>query len=321
MAYRGQAPHGGRSTGPRTAEAMARLHAARTVHGACSAVALAFNRWSLSSLRRGLVWNSAMRCRDLLPPKLAARLVPVPPELMPPCQGEGLTPAENRAVVCAEAAALAPWREAIAQAGLAGRARRATSGATGGRDGACAEPRAPVLPHGAPAAAPDAADAVQPGGTAKAHAPERDSVTRDTALAASLAAPVATHAEAYAPVRFPLRLGVARLRAPAGQNSMHLSGVSLHERAGQDPMHLYGPCILAARPPACTSGPVKTPCTCTASACARWPVRTLCTCTMPATPRSRRCAREQACQKPMHQNARRTGAASSRPRRLPGMGA
>src|SRR5208282_5363370 len=82
-AYRGQAPHGGRSTGPRTAEGMARLRAARTVHGAYSAQTRARNRYGLTALRRGLVGNAAVRCLDRLPPDLAARLMRMPPELMP----------------------------------------------------------------------------------------------------------------------------------------------------------------------------------------------------------------------------------------------
>src|SRR5271167_4229214 len=52
---RGQAPRGGRSIGPRTAEGMARLRAARTTHGAYSAETRARNRYGLTALRRGLV--------------------------------------------------------------------------------------------------------------------------------------------------------------------------------------------------------------------------------------------------------------------------
>src|SRR5208282_5048931 len=75
--------HGGRSTGPRTAEGMARLRAARTVHGAYSAATRARNRYGLTALRRGQVGNAAVRCGDRLPPDLAARLMRMPPELMP----------------------------------------------------------------------------------------------------------------------------------------------------------------------------------------------------------------------------------------------
>jgi hypothetical protein len=44
----------------------------------------------LTPLRRRLVWNSAMRCLDLLPASL---------EPMPTCRGEGVKPAEDRAAV------------------------------------------------------------------------------------------------------------------------------------------------------------------------------------------------------------------------------
>ena len=47
--------HGGRSTGPRTAEGMARLRVARTTHGGYSADARAFNRHHVTFLRRSRV--------------------------------------------------------------------------------------------------------------------------------------------------------------------------------------------------------------------------------------------------------------------------
>ena len=46
--------HGGRSTGPRTEDGMARLRAARTIHGRNGAVARARARHHVSFLRRGL---------------------------------------------------------------------------------------------------------------------------------------------------------------------------------------------------------------------------------------------------------------------------
>jgi hypothetical protein len=97
---RGQAPHGGRSTGPRTAEGMARLRAARTVHGAYSAETRARNRHDLTALRRGRVGNEAVRYVDRLPADLVGRLMQMAPELMPPpWPSGGLTPAEDRAVL------------------------------------------------------------------------------------------------------------------------------------------------------------------------------------------------------------------------------
>ena len=67
---RGQAPYGGRSTGPRTAEGMARIRAASTLRGGYSADVRAFNRHRLTFLRRSHVRQDAVR-HDLLPPDSA----------------------------------------------------------------------------------------------------------------------------------------------------------------------------------------------------------------------------------------------------------
>ena len=137
--------HGGRSTGPRTPEGMARLRAARTVHGGFGAEMRAFNRHSLTALRRGRVGNAAVGCFDRLPPDLAERLMGMPAELLPPpWPTGGLTPAEDRAVLRAETEALAPWRAAIAQAGVKGWAGMARPAVIADRSGAQAEPHAPV---------------------------------------------------------------------------------------------------------------------------------------------------------------------------------
>lgn len=107
--------HGGRSTGPRTAEGLARLRAARTIHGRYSAEARAQNRYLLTYIRRSRVFWAAARCKYRLPPDLQARLRQAPPELLLPRQPTGgLTPAEDRAIMRAEAEALAPWKQAIA---------------------------------------------------------------------------------------------------------------------------------------------------------------------------------------------------------------
>jgi len=45
--------HGGVSTGPRTAERLARIRAARTKHGLYSAEMLALRRYITAQLRRG----------------------------------------------------------------------------------------------------------------------------------------------------------------------------------------------------------------------------------------------------------------------------
>jgi hypothetical protein len=109
--------HGGRSTGPRTEDGMARMRAARTVHGAYGATTRAINRHNLTVLRRGRVEVDAVRCLYRLPPVLADRLARMPPELLPPPYPDGgLTPTQDRRVQREEVEALGPWRRAIAAA-------------------------------------------------------------------------------------------------------------------------------------------------------------------------------------------------------------
>jgi hypothetical protein len=109
--------HGGRSTGPRTEEGLARLRAARTVHGHYSGDARAYDRHVLTLRGRWQVASEAVRHHDRLPPELRARLDRLAPELMPPPWPSGrLRRAEDRAAARAEAAALAPWRLALALA-------------------------------------------------------------------------------------------------------------------------------------------------------------------------------------------------------------
>jgi len=198
--------HGGRSTGPRTPEGLARLRTARTIHGAYSAQTRAHNRHDLTELRRGRVVDAAKRCLDRLPPDLAARLMRMPRELLSsPWPTGGMTPAQDRAVLRAEADALAPWRAAIAQAGRAGWAGKGRA-VIARRPGASAKAHAPVPHHGVPAAAQDAAanahpNSVHPNAAPKPPAPEFCSGAGSTALAASPAAPVATYAKPLAPER------------------------------------------------------------------------------------------------------------------------
>ena len=207
--------HGGRSTGPRTEQGMARLRAARTVHGAYDAETRARNRHVLTVMWRGQVVNAALDCFDLLPSDLAARLMEMPDELMPPpCPCDGLTPGQDRAVLRAEADALAPWRAAIAHARQAGRGggRRA---ATPGRRGAWAGAHAPVACHDDPAVAWEAAGQVDRHREAKAHAPDRACDDSDAAPAAAQAASVATSAKAHAPDRATDGRGAVPATAPA----------------------------------------------------------------------------------------------------------
>ena len=120
--------HGGGSTGPRTAEGLARLRAARTTHGGYTPEARAFQRHVLTTLRRNRTFVAAMRYRDRLPPNLAERLLSFPPELaLPPYPAAGLSVAEDRILLHAEREALAPWKDAIAAAKGAGRLQAATA--------------------------------------------------------------------------------------------------------------------------------------------------------------------------------------------------
>jgi hypothetical protein len=119
--------HGGRSTGPRTPDGMARLRAARTTHGSFSAEARAWHRHILMVLRRGRIWLDAVTWEAHLPAEMVERLNSEPPELMqPPYPSGGLTRSEERAIMRAEAAALAPWQQAIAVARQAGKRSPAT---------------------------------------------------------------------------------------------------------------------------------------------------------------------------------------------------
>ena len=165
--------HGGRSTGPRTADGMARLRAVRTIHGDYSADSRAFNRHHVSFLRRSRVRTFAVLHRDRLPPELAARMNPIAPELrVPPRPTCGITRAEDRVLLLAETAALAPWKQAMA---LARQARRADAAirATSPGAGAAAQvgPLAPEQAVGG--AAPGSAASLSASAAARpgAHAP------------------------------------------------------------------------------------------------------------------------------------------------------
>ena len=133
---RGQAPQGGRSTGPCTPEGLARLRAARTVHGRHGAKARAFKRWKITLRCRVRVARDLARYDGWLPPEVAARARhEMLPELMPPPRPTGgISAAEGRALRQSVDASLEPWREAIAAAGAERDAARA----------ARAKPPAPV---------------------------------------------------------------------------------------------------------------------------------------------------------------------------------
>ncbi len=157
--------HGGRSTGPRTAEGLASIRQARTIHGLYTPEARARNRHHLTFFRRGRVVIAAIRCRDSLPPELIARLDGLPPELMlPPWPKAGLTREQDRAALQSETAALAPWKTAIAAARQSQRDARAITLATRPH---APEP-SPTIPTASLSAAP------------KPHTPEPSLITSTT---------------------------------------------------------------------------------------------------------------------------------------------
>jgi hypothetical protein len=187
-AYRGQAPHGGRSTDPRTQEGLARLRAARTIHGDCGAEARARNRFRLTVLRISRIDAAATSCQDHLPPAFAARLHQYPPELRnPPRPIGGITAAEDRDL-----------RHAVAEARAAARAaREAASGRSAGR----AEPHAPVRPRRRPAPRRPGLEDAFAALVAELHALVGAAGARGTTTAAPPAAPPPGRSEPHAPER------------------------------------------------------------------------------------------------------------------------
>jgi hypothetical protein len=109
--------HGGRSTGARTPEGLARLRTANHVHGRYSAEHRTVVRTLLTARRRGAVTCSAVSLLDWLAPPWAERLQAHPPELrVPEAPAKLLTRTEDAAIRRAEADSLRPWREAIGDA-------------------------------------------------------------------------------------------------------------------------------------------------------------------------------------------------------------
>ncbi len=153
--------HGGRSTGPRTPKGRANMLAANIAHGRSTAPMRAQLRYARTLAKRTRLICAAKRLHAYLPPEMAAGLsagpeelwAPIHPSNLPFVQNREPTPcnqpptsgkappaqataplataahpqsrglAAERAAARVEAAALAPWREAIA---LARAARRAT---------------------------------------------------------------------------------------------------------------------------------------------------------------------------------------------------
>jgi hypothetical protein len=129
--------HGGRSTGPRTPEGMARMIAARTTHGDYGAATQARQRYVRTLVVRSRLLCAARRLWACLPPEMARRLALGPAELSSPMHPShaacvALHVREvARLAARAEKESQAPWRQAIAFARVARRAARAGARAVG----------------------------------------------------------------------------------------------------------------------------------------------------------------------------------------------
>jgi hypothetical protein len=207
--------HGGRSTGPRTADGIARLRTARTAHGGYSAAERAWNRNTIALCRRGRVWREAVRYQAALPQHFVERLHTTPFELMAlPAPVKGISRARDRAIIRAEAEALAPWQAAIAAARAArGPAAQPEAHAPAPNVAAAAEAHAPAPETAAVMAEGQAFDPqiveaaiAQP--PARAHAPAQQP------SAASWAEPHVRHQQPASPAGSAVQRPHAPDRAP-----------------------------------------------------------------------------------------------------------
>jgi len=228
--------HGGRSTGPRTAEGRARIAVARTTHGGYGADTRAFNRHHFTFLRRSRLRLDAVLHCDGLPPDLAARMAPIAPELsLPPRPTRGITRAEDRALLRAETEALAPWKQALALARKARHPDRATRAA----------------PSGTPAPAQATPLAPEP--------------AADTALPVSPAVPPAAWAAPHAPIP-PAPTQAAPHQAPESTGAQVLAEPHAPNRAARRASNASAPARSAALPiPHAPEPPTDAPATCSAS--------------------------------------------------------
>jgi hypothetical protein len=133
--------HGGKSTGPKTAEGMARMAAAHTTHGrfaACGAAERAERRYMRTMVVRTRLLAEALRLRAFLPPGTAALLEPVPAVLRAPrypsqVAVEGGVEAGARSTPGSSARGHAPWT--VREEGTGGRMAGAGPGQGAGADG------------------------------------------------------------------------------------------------------------------------------------------------------------------------------------------
>ena len=191
--------HGGKSTGPRSPEGRARSAAANFKRGNTTAPKRAEQRYLRTLINRNRLICQARLLWPYLPPAMAARVATVPPELRAPIHPSNLpfvqipdpppgtgtahdrrhpappgaparrlpcTLAAEREAARAEAAALAPWRQAIGAARAAKRARlaarRADRATRHAAWTAMRAARAQAARAAAPAARPDTPPVVLP---------------------------------------------------------------------------------------------------------------------------------------------------------------
>jgi hypothetical protein len=283
--------HGGRSTGPRTEAGRARLRAAHTTHGHSGADARALSRHHVTFIRRANLRMFAMVHLDRLPPGLAARMDPMAPELeCPPRPTRGISRAEDRAMLQAEAAALAPWKQAMAQVRQARRAARAArAAARGAKSAALARPHAPIQAAAAAGPASARAPSARAAGLPTPHAPippapakSGPQLTRAGARVGALAKTQATDCASRGVRPFPASAKLAAppkphapipaaparrvsAPAPASARAMPLARPLATERAPHGERHAPAPARLPALPkpyapiPAAPARPVSEP--------------------------------------------------------------
>jgi hypothetical protein len=284
--------HGGRSTGPRTPEGLERIRAARTIHGNDDAEARAKNRYRITLLRRVRVGIAAARYQDHLHPDFRARLYDIAPELWPPSPPTGgITAAQDQMRRRAVAAALAPWKRAIADAKRTHLAARKQAAAARAAD-PNARPRPPRprpahprLAHPRPphpgslrsAAHHPTTEALFAALLAELHAPERTMPAPDAGVPephAPIPGPSGPAASTHAPHPLeapsaptppnatqhnrptpPARRAKTRA-SPPRQNPMHQSAHPLTTmRTGQNPMHQFRTRPTPPSRPACPTAP------------------------------------------------------------------
>ncbi len=243
--------HGGRSTGPRTPEGRARIAAARTIHGKYGAETRAFNRHHVTFLRRSPVRMFAVIHRDRLPPELAARMNRLAPELLwPPRPTGGITRAEDRAMLLAETAALAPWKQAMALDRQARREERAARAAASDAEAPSqATPHAPEPAAGAAAPASTPPPAALVPARPEPHAPIPPASAGPKPQPAPAGARAVPLAKPHAPERAPRGIRGALARpCPAGRPEAHAPIPATPAQLAPQPTPARTRVELAAKP-------------------------------------------------------------------------